>query len=65
MLIQYTAENEYYRQGEFNDAIKNYEKNLSLNRAPGSLFLFEMLILEAEVGNAIWSCENKIIFTGR
>ena len=63
----YVKGNEYYLQGEFNDAIKNYEKILSLNREHQDLYfnLGNAYFRNKEVGNAIWSYEKAKLFSPR
>ena len=63
----YVKGNEYYLQGDFNDAIDNYEKILSLNNEHQDLYfnLGNAYFRNKEVGNAIWSYEKAKLFSPR
>jgi len=63
----YVKGNEHYLQSEFNYAIENYEKILSLNREHQDLYfnLGNAYFRNKEVGNAIWSYEKAKLFSPR
>ena len=63
----YVKGNEYYLQGDFNDAIDNYEKILSLNKEHQDLYfnLGNAYFRNKEVGNAIWAYEKAKLYSPR